>query len=86
MLPYSTVTPKESSTKTIRITQQHGSMEGKKVLEAVKEKMKEIEVKENKKLESQKERDNQKEMFLKCKEDCQCKDMHGSWTQTVPNL
>ena len=49
-------------------------MEGKKVLEAVKEKRNEIEAKENKKLESQKERDNQKEMFLKCKENCQCKD------------
>ena len=72
MLPYSSVTPKEAVTKSVRVTQQHGSMEGKNILEAVTKISKEKEAKESKRKDAQKHKEEQKEAFYHCVNTCQC--------------
>ena len=68
MLPYTTVTPKDTS-----VTQQHGLIEGKKVLEAVIEKENEKQEKDEKKHENKEKRKIIKEKFIKRKDQYQFK-------------
>ena len=71
LLPVTKVTPTVNK-ENIRVTQVHGSMEGKKILEKVSV----IKEDKAKKEQAQKERkykqQQQIEPFFKCKEECTC--------------
>ena len=71
MLPVTKVTPKESK-ENIQVTQVHGSMEGKKILEKVSAIKKDKAKKEQAKKERKCKQQQQIEPFFKCKEECTC--------------
>ena len=71
-LHISKVKPKEEKTKAIRVTQVHGSMEGKKILEEVRRISDQKAIVMEKKESKAKEKEGQKEIFLQCKIKCVC--------------
>lgn len=71
LLPVAKVTPKVSK-ENIRVTQVHGSMEGKNILEKVSEIKAEKAKQEEEKKEKKSKQQQRTADFLKCKEKCVC--------------
>ena len=71
LLTIKKVTPKEKST-SVRVTQVHGSMEGKNVLALATKIKEDKEVKEKSRKEALQKKNMQKELFIKCKDKCNC--------------
>ena len=70
-LPVTQVTPTVNK-ENIRVTQVHGSMEGKKILEKVSVIKEDKAKKEQAKKERKYKQQQQIEPFFKCKEECTC--------------
>ena len=64
------VTKQKLSSQKIRVTQVCGSIEGKRVIEIVKELKEKKEAVERKKEDKLKEKQESKEAFLRCKNEC----------------
>ena len=71
MLPVSKIAPKVNK-ENIRVTQVHGSMKGKKILEKVSPIKKHKAQKEQAKKEKKYKQQQEIEAFFKCKEKCTC--------------
>ena len=71
LLPISKVTPKVNK-ENVRVTQVHGSMEGKEILEKVTAIKEDKTKKEQAKKEKKSNQQHQIEIFFKCKEECTC--------------
>ena len=71
LLPLIKITPKVNK-ENIQVTQVHGSMEGKKILEKVSAINEDKAQKEQAKKERKYKQQQQIEAFFKCKEECTC--------------
>ena len=71
LLPLMKITPKVNK-ENIQVTQVHGSMEGKKILEKVSTINEDKAQKEQAKKERKYKQQQQIEAFFKCKEECTC--------------
>ena len=86
LLTINKVKPKDLSKKSTRVTNVHGSMEGKDILERVEVLQKEKEKKKNDLEAKKQEKAKLNELFYKCKSKCVCKGVcNAKYLKQCPN-